>query len=96
MKISKLHSAYLAGLVDGEGYIGILKSQKGNKRQWFSNREFIFIPVLKIAMTDKTLIEWLYKSYGGTFEIRKAHHNARESYGWTCRKASVREIIKYI
>ena len=97
MKISKLTSAYLAGLVDGEGYIGILKVKKGNKAKWFSSREFIFVPVIKVAMTDRATIQWLYDSFGGTFETRKAHDgNARESYGWAIKNAKPKEFLKFI
>lgn len=96
MKISKLTSAYLAGLVDGEGYIGILRTKKGNKSHWFSNREFIFTPVIKVTMTDKDTIKWLYDSFGGTFETRKAHGNARESYGWMAKNAKPVEFLKFI
>lgn len=96
MKMNKLQSAYLAGLIDGEGYIGILKVKKGEKKQWFSNREFIFRPVMKVAMVDKELIRWLKGAYGGTFETRKAHGNARESYCWSLRKKSVITLIKKI
>ena len=94
--MSKLQAAYLAGLIDGEGYIGILETKRGNKAEWHSLREFMYSPVMKVAMTNKEIIEWLHNSFGGTFEVRKAHGNARESYAWTCRKASVREFLKHI
>lgn len=96
MKINKLQSAYLAGLIDGEGYLGILKVKQGNKKKWFSNKEFIFKPVIKVAMTDKDLIVWLYNSYGGSFETRKAHGNARESYCWALRERKAIEFAKRI
>lgn len=94
--MNKLQRAYLAGLIDGEGYIGIVKVKKGNKKQWFSNREFIFHPILKVAMTDENIIRWLKDSYGGTFEVRKSHHNAKESYGWQLRKSQTRDFISKI
>jgi len=96
MKISKLQSAYLAGLVDGEGYIGILRAKRGNKKLWSSKKEFVFKPAVKVAMTHKDIVIWLYESFGGTFETRKAHHNARESYCWAIRNMKVVEFIKKI
>lgn len=94
--VSDTTKAYLAGLIDGEGYIGILRTKKGNKKEWHSSFDFIFTPVLKVAMVEKELITWLYETFGGTFETRKAHKNARESYGWMCRKAKVAEFLQMI
>lgn len=94
--MSKLQAAYLAGLVDGEGYIGILQTKRGNKAEWHSSRQYMYSPVLKVCMTDKRVIEWLYGSFGGTFETRKAHGKNRESYAWMCRKAAVASFLKYI
>src|SRR3990167_8433239 len=94
--MSKLQAAYLAGLIDGEGYIGILRTQKNDKAHCTYLHEHAYCPVLKIAMTDRSIIEWLYSSFGGTFEIRRARENARESYGWTCRKALVGKFLRYL
>jgi len=94
--MKKLQSAYLAGLIDGEGYIGILKVKQGKKKDWFSNREFIFKPVLKVAMVDRELVKWLHQSFGGSFETRKAHGNARESYCWSLRKGQTIDFVRRI
>lgn len=96
MKINKLQSAYLAGLTDGEGYIGILQTKQGNKKQWFSNKEFILKPVIKIAMTDKDLVSYLHNSFGGTFETRKAHGRAKESYCWALRDRKAVEFVRQV
>lgn len=96
MKISKLTASYLAGLIDGEGYIGILQVKKGNKAEWFSNRELMLVPVIKVTMTHKEVVTWLKDSFGGTFETRKAHHNNRESYGWTLKKNAAIDFVKKI
>jgi hypothetical protein len=94
--MSKLNAAYLAGIIDGEGYIGILKSKKGNKKYWSSSRDYIYVPVIKVVMTDKPLIQFLKDSYGGCLETRPAHDNTKESYGWTVRKSSVVSILSAI
>lgn len=94
--MSKLQSAYLAGIIDGEGYVSLLKCKKGSKKYWSSSREYIYIPVIKIAMVEKQFIYNLYISYGGTFETRKAHGNARESYCWTVRKSMVINILQSV
>jgi hypothetical protein len=50
-------------------------------------------------MVDREIIEWLYKSFGGTFEVRRHTEitwKSKESYGWAARKAQVRELIKRV
>lgn len=98
MKISKLTSAYIAGIIDGEGYIGLLRVKKGNKSKWQSLREFKFVPCIKVVMTNKEIIEWLRNSFGGTIEIRTKNtaKNAKVSYGWTLRKAHTIKFLKLI
>lgn len=64
---NKLHSAYLAGLIDGEGYLALLPSRaKGLKNQSFE-------PVIKIGMTGQSAYEIMLKlkeQYAGNIERR--------------------------
>ena len=97
--LNKLQCAYLAGLIDGEGYIGILKVKRGNKKIFHSTKEYFYQPVFKLAMTDREIIEYYYKSLGGNFEIRKLSEkktNWKDCYTWTVRSAKCIEILKLI
>lgn len=91
--------AYLAGLIDGEGYIGILKSMKGNKKHFTSAKEYLYCPVFKIAMTHKPVLEYLHNKYGGTLNTRKrnlknpAH---KEAYDWVIKNAKVMVILNEV
>lgn len=58
--------AYLAGLVDGEGYLKIEK--------WGAIR-------LIIGMTDKKTINWIYKNFGGNITQQKTP-NGKPFYVW--------------
>ena len=58
--------AYLAGLVDGEGYLKIEK--------WGTIR-------LIIGMCDKKTIYWIKKNFGGNVKHQKTH-NGRKFYVW--------------
>ena len=53
--------AYLAVIIDGEGYvyIGSHSCNKETKAAYFAN-------YIQVANTDKELIHWLYKVFGGT------------------------------
>ena len=52
--------AYTAGIVDGEGYIGIRKGKPTTSRKNFS-----YDLTVAIAMTDKEIIDWLHGTFGG-------------------------------
>jgi len=62
-----MNTSYIAGLIDGEGYFGILPNYSKNlKGKSFS-------PVLKIGMTEssaKYIMEELQLRYGGRVEYR--------------------------
>jgi len=92
--MSKTTAPYLAGFVDGEGYLGILKIKKGEKKDWSSANAHYFKPVIKIANTDKAIIQWLYDSYGGSFEMRLGKGNSKTSYCWSLK--SVYQLEKFI
>ena len=47
--------SYLAALLDGEGYVAWTKAAK-----WRPSRL-----VMRIAMTDESLIDWLLETFGG-------------------------------
>lgn len=60
--------AYLAGLVDGEGYLKIEKH--GTIR-------------LNICMTDKNTIRWIYNNFGGNFcEMKQKTVTGKTVYSW--------------
>lgn len=94
--MSKMVASYLAGIIDGEGYIGILKVKRGNKSVWGSTQQHYYTPVLKVAMVEKDFIWWLKESFGGWTETRKPHHNARESYCWTLKSGRVTDFLKHV
>ena len=78
--MSKLTAAYLAGLIDGEGYIGIQKQTRKHNIDGYG-----YMGVLKICMTDKYLIKWLSDSFGGYFGERIGKDGRKDSYEWCLR-----------
>lgn len=97
--MNKLQRAYLAGLIDGEGYIGLLKVKKGNKKVFSSSRDYLYCPVFKLCMTYKELVEHYYNSYGGCFETRKMsdkNPNWKDSYTWTVRNLGCLDLLKEV
>lgn len=52
LNLTETEKAYIAGIVDGEGYIGMIKGWRNTGRQYFT-------PVIKISNTDIRIIDWL-------------------------------------
>lgn len=83
--MSKLTAAYLAGYIDGEGYLGIILNNKGT--------HVSYQPVIKIASVDETTIKWLQESFGGWTHTRKLGGNQKNAYTWTL---AGRKILPFI
>lgn len=62
--------AYASGLVDGEGYIGIIK---GSPRKDRKERCHRFEARLLITNTNSEVISWLVSNFGGTVSIKKRY-----------------------
>ena len=68
--LTEFEKYYIAGILDGEGYI----------TNNYSNY------VVGVGMTDKKLIAWLYKKLGGSFRLTKRQRGKRglnkQMYVW--------------
>lgn len=70
--------AYLAGIIDGEGSIGIekLSPYKSRKKTYYAAR-------LCIINTDIALIHWLKENFtGGSWNERKVLPHQKRCYRW--------------
>lgn len=77
--ISKTTAAYIAGFIDGEGYLGIISdARRKNYRRTDS-----YNCTLKIANTNEDIIRWFHQSYGGTLNKRHLGGNAKDAFCWT-------------
>jgi hypothetical protein len=89
--------SYLAGLFDGEGTVSIGASKN-------SNGTVVFQLHTKIANTDLRLMQWLIKTFGGTYSVsssKKHKKNYRLQYTWhptgkANRKEFLENIIPYL
>ena len=70
--------AYLAGIIDGEGYVKIEK--------WGTVR-------LIVGMTDRATPYWLYKNYGGALSYVNKHQRNRKNV-WVWRLNGALENLK--
>ena len=70
--------AYIAGLVDGEGYIGIKK--RAATRGYRSARHTLTVEVVN---TYRPIIQWMQSSFGGSISTKKMSEGANKpAYVW--------------
>ena len=67
LSVERNKIAYLAGLVDGEGYFKIEK--------WGLIR-------LVVGMTDYKTIRWRYTNFGGSFDLDQVLPSGKKFYVW--------------
>lgn len=90
MNISK---EYLAGLLDGEGYFGLMtrrvKTHDGYQQQGHT-------PTVKMAFTtrDAQILYELHKKYGGYIYHKKAHKTSLSAIQWELKTKS--KLIEFL
>ena len=80
MQLSDIEAAYAAGILDGEGSIGL---SRVHSSRWPS-------PVVSVASTDRELLEWLRARVGGTIiqkQTYQPHHSRSFDWKLTDRRA---------
>ena len=92
--MSKTTAAYMAGIVDGEGTITIIKCwNKKNQKSYFG-------VYLNISNTNKNLINWLKKSFGGyiyKIKVPNPKPNWNDIYRWQIyRQSNLIKILEKI
>ena len=87
--LSKTQASYLAGIIEGEGTITIVKSARliGD-----------LTPSLSVANTNKDLIDWLLNNVGGrVMSSQPKNKNYKLKYNWiTSSVLDVSVIIKMV
>lgn len=68
-----LHPAYIAGIMDGEGCIGL----------YFRPERRHIKPLIRIVNTNREIIDMLATEFGGYITITKADGIRKEKYTWS-------------
>lgn len=92
MASMKLSRAYLAGLVDGEGSIGIYR-----RKAETLTREVAFTPVFKIGMTGdiaKEIILQMRDKYGGDFWTRAYDHGYKPCHMLAIKGKKILKLLE--
>ncbi len=83
-----LQHAYMAGLIDGEGYLRRHSSSSGSY-------------LVQVKMCDREVIDWLAKHGGWVEVITKVRGNRQVAYRWTlgrrrCVLAFLEDVIPFM
>ncbi|KKN20113.1 hypothetical protein LCGC14_0938960 [marine sediment metagenome] len=81
--------AYLAGLLDGEGYVGIGARVSGK----YKSRQLIL--QVRIGMTDSTVIQWVHKTFGGQIYEHKRLPN-KTMWLWSITQQPAADLLAVI
>lgn len=80
--------AYMAGLVDGEGCVGVHLRKRGD-----------MLTVLNVANTDPNLMSWIQERFGGRIYIHKRHKDKprwKVCLSWRVVNLQARSILKVL
>jgi hypothetical protein len=84
--------AYVAGIVDGEGHIGIEKMRSPRYKKGFQ-----FELVTKVVNTSERLIQWLKMQFAGSIMWRKGSKaNHKDSWVWTVEANRAANFLQLI
>jgi len=70
-----LSKQYLAGFIDGEGYLSVVTHSDTRTK-----REFTLQPVIAIGSVDKIILDEISKITTGKFQSRKKQKNNKQLY----------------
>ncbi len=89
--------AYIAGILDGEGYLAVTRRKFPENRSGYAYRITV-----EVVSTDKPLLDWLKRTTGIGSVIckRKASGNWKQAWRWTCWSqqsvALLKQVKKYL
>lgn len=91
LRLNNVQKAYVAGIIDGEGYVGLLKAKKDKHMR----------PVISVENASEPLIDYLLKTtrIGAKYRKIRKDPNPKHSqiWGWIVRKFSeIRSICEAV
>lgn len=84
-------AAYIAGLIDGEGWIGLMSRRA-------TDRPARFIPAMAININSGEVLEWLVEvtGLGNVLRVKSHKSNHEHSYRWMITSSSAASLLRQI
>jgi hypothetical protein len=80
---------YMASMIDGEGSLNIeIQSPRENRKYYYYSLRLIVIN------TNKDLMDWLVKTFGGKYSERKKIEKRKVCYRWAKCSREAAEILE--
>lgn len=90
--LQEIDWAYIAGLFDGEAYIGIKKQKAGHREDMQSPG---YHARIQVRMVDKAALQMLKDAFGGSFYQEGPHaENGRPLWCWGATDRMAEEILR--
>ena len=86
--ISEIDLAYAAGIIDGEGCIGIWRDATRTRR-----RGYCITLRVKVDMVDFVVPTWLKTKFGGSLRLSHKKGNRRDQYSWLLTARQARDFL---
>lgn len=78
-KLTDFEKGFIAGLIEGEGYIGIRRLKRNNGL-------FILKPCIEITNTKRELLEYVQERLNGKINQKARNKNRKDCWGWSIEK----------
>lgn len=91
--LSNEELAYIAGIIDGEGYIGLAKQKYTEPTH---GDGFCYVLNVGVGMTEGVISDWLYTEFGGVLSYRNHKGNCRSSWDWRVKGSVAAEFLEKI
>ena len=83
--------AYVAGVVDSDGCIGICRKKRTN------GYGIVYSARLSVTNTDQPLVDWLKSEFGGFISIRKkAQEHHKTTYTWIISEQKMAVVLRQL
>lgn len=93
MRLSKTQAAYIAGVIDGDGYIGLSKKRTLDQRSGYSYR-----PVVSVSNTKVELLFWLEQitGVGSICAMKRSNLAHKQAFIWQTWSQRAADILRLI
>lgn len=92
--LTEAQAAYLAGLIDGEGYVGVTRAETSRSART-SRRGVSYRAMVSVAMTDRRPLDYGHQATGvGTIRARKmGPRDRRQAYNWNIWSQQATDLL---